>query len=115
MNVLLHSICRAGLNRGRIRDALTGVETYDGVTGHMVFDPNCKNISPLFLGTVHDGKITYQRITMDKPYAKSARMESNTRALQLQPRVPVTCRLPFSVLMRTNSRALPRRCNSSAN
>ena len=72
MQVLLQSICRAGLNRGRIRDALTGVTEYDGVTGHMVFDPNCKNISPLFLGTVHDGKITYRRITMDKvqPYAK---------------------------------------------
>lgn len=72
MQVLLQSICRAGLNRGRIRDALTGVTEYDGVTGHMVFDPNCKNISPLFLGTVHDGKITYHRITMEKvqPYAK---------------------------------------------
>lgn len=72
MQVLLQSICRAGLNRGRIRDALTGVTEYDGVTGHMVFDPNCKNISPLFLGTVHDGTITYRRITMDKvqPYAK---------------------------------------------
>ena len=72
MQVLLQSICRAGLNRGRIRDTLTGVTDYDGVTGHMVFDPNCKNISPLFLGTVHDGKISYRRITMEKvqPYAK---------------------------------------------
>ena len=71
MQVLLQSICRAGLNRGRIRDTLTGVTEYDGVTGHMVFDPNCKNISPLFLGSVHDGKITYRRITMEKvqPYA----------------------------------------------
>jgi len=72
MQVLLQSICRAGLNRGRIRDALTGVTDYDGVTGRMVFDPNCKNISPLFLGTVHAGKITYRRITMEKvqAYAK---------------------------------------------
>ncbi|HET8826259.1 MAG TPA: ABC transporter substrate-binding protein [Terriglobales bacterium] len=72
MQVLLQSICRAGLNRGRIRDTLTGMTEYDGVTGQMVFDPNCKNISPLFLGAVHDGKITYRRITMEKlqPYAK---------------------------------------------
>ena len=72
MQILLQSVCRAGLNRGRIRDALTGVTEYDGVTGHMVFDPNCKNISPLFLGTVHDGTITYRRITMEKvqPYAR---------------------------------------------
>src|SRR5271167_2187522 len=44
MRVLLDAICRAGLNRGRIRDALTATETYKGVTGDMVFDPNCKNI-----------------------------------------------------------------------
>lgn len=73
MQVLLQSICRAGLNRGRIRDALTGVATYKGVTGDMVLDPNCKNISPMFLASVHDGAITYRRITMEKaeqPYAR---------------------------------------------
>ncbi|HEX7893079.1 MAG TPA: ABC transporter substrate-binding protein, partial [Terriglobales bacterium] len=70
MEVLLQAICSAGLNRGRIRDALTGVESYDGVTGHMPFDPNCKNISPMYLGTVRDGKITYRPITMEKPYAE---------------------------------------------
>ncbi len=70
MQVLLQSICRAGLNRGRIRDALTGTEKYDGVTGEMVFDPNCKNISPMFLASVHQGTITYRRITMEKAYAQ---------------------------------------------
>ena len=29
----------------------TGLTSYKGVTGDMVFDPNCKNIAPLFLGT----------------------------------------------------------------
>lgn len=70
MQILLQSICRAGLNRGRIRDALTAIEKYDGVTGEMDFDPNCKNISPLFLASVHDGMIRYRRITMDNPYAR---------------------------------------------
>jgi branched-chain amino acid transport system substrate-binding protein len=70
MQILLLSICRAGLNRGRIRDALTGLENYEGVTGEMVFDPNCKNISPLFLASVHRGAIEYRRITMEKPYAR---------------------------------------------
>ncbi len=70
MQILLQSICRAGLNRGRIRDALTGIENYKGVTGEMVFDPNCKNISPMFLASVHHGTIEYRRITMDKPYAQ---------------------------------------------
>lgn len=69
MQVLLNSICRAGLNRGRIRDALTGVEHHDGVTGKIVFDPNCKNISPLFLATVKNGTIEYRRATMEKTAA----------------------------------------------
>ena len=36
----------------------------------MVFDPNCKNIAPLFLAHVHNGAIEYRRITMEKPYAQ---------------------------------------------
>ncbi|HTZ82893.1 MAG TPA: ABC transporter substrate-binding protein [Candidatus Acidoferrales bacterium] len=70
MRILLDAICRAGLNKGRIRDALTGLTSYRGVTGDMVFDPNCKNIAPLYLAHVHDGQITYRRITMEKPYAQ---------------------------------------------
>src|SRR5581483_9965356 len=70
MNILLNAICRAGLNRGRIRDALTGTRSYRGVTGEMIFDPNCKNISPMFLATVKHGTIEYRKITMEKPYAR---------------------------------------------
>jgi branched-chain amino acid transport system substrate-binding protein len=44
--------------------------SFKGVTGDMVFDPNCKNIAPLFLGQVHDGQIASHRITMEKPYAQ---------------------------------------------
>ena len=70
MQILLEAVCRAGLNRGRIRDALTGITSYKGVTGEMIFDPNCKSISPLFLAHVHNGAIEYRRITMEKPYAR---------------------------------------------
>jgi branched-chain amino acid transport system substrate-binding protein len=69
MQVLLNSICRAGLNRALIRDVLTATEHYDGVTGAMHFDPNCKNISPLFLAKVVKGHIEYRRATMEKAYA----------------------------------------------
>jgi ABC-type branched-subunit amino acid transport system substrate-binding protein len=70
MNILLRAICEAGLNRGRIRDALTGLERYKGVTGEMVFDPNCKNIVPMYLATVRAGKYEFQRYSMNKPYAR---------------------------------------------
>jgi len=69
MNILLQAICRGGLNRGQIRDALYSIEKYHGVTGEMTFDPNAKNIAPLYLGKVKDGKIAYRRYTMEKPYA----------------------------------------------
>ena len=72
MNMLLDSICKAGLNRARIHDALANIEQYDGVTGPMIFDPNQKNVAPLFLGTVHDGAITYRPATMEKTPAEPA-------------------------------------------
>jgi len=71
MNILLESVCKAGLNRGKIRDALTGTQHYKGVTGEMTFDPNCKNVVPMFLGTVHGGKVKYQRYGMEPPYART--------------------------------------------
>ena len=64
MNILLDSICKAGLNRIRIQDALDDIGQYDGVTGHMVFDPNEKNVSPMYIGTVHNGAITYRLAPM---------------------------------------------------
>jgi ABC-type branched-subunit amino acid transport system substrate-binding protein len=73
MNVLLDSICRAGLNRGRIRDAFTAIEQYHGVTSDMVMDVNCKNISPLYLGTIRAGrKVDFRRYPMQLPYAQSS-------------------------------------------
>ncbi len=69
MNILLQAICRAGLNRGLIRDALAGLEQYQGVTGRMTFDPNSKNIVPLYLATVKDGKYQFRRYPMQASYA----------------------------------------------
>ncbi len=78
MNALLDSICKAGLNRARIHDALANIVDYEGVTGHMIFDPNQKNVEPMYLGTVHNGAITYRVAKMDKepqalPCAPAAR------------------------------------------
>jgi branched-chain amino acid transport system substrate-binding protein len=77
MNALLDSICKAGLNRARIHDALADIDKYDGVTGGMTFDPNQKNVAPMYLGTVHNGQIAYRVETMEKkaaapptPYAR---------------------------------------------
>ncbi len=42
---------------------------YRGVTGEMVFDPNAKNIAPLYLGKIHNGKAEFRREPMQKAYA----------------------------------------------
>jgi branched-chain amino acid transport system substrate-binding protein len=82
MNILLGSICRAGLNRARIQDALDQVYQYDGVTGRIVLDPLNKNVSPMYLGTVHDGRITYRVATMDAPAGKA---DASTRPATVTP------------------------------
>ena len=91
MSILLQAICKGGLNRGQIRDALTGLEHYKGVTGDMVFDPNCKNIVPLYLATVKQGKIEYRRYPMKKEYARVGEggVEYNGPALADAPSGPL--------------------------
>jgi branched-chain amino acid transport system substrate-binding protein len=76
MNALLDSICKAGLNRARIHDALADIEEYDGVTGHMIIDPNQKNVAPMFLGTVHNGAIAYRPMPMQKQEATKQTSQS---------------------------------------
>ena len=88
MNILLDSICKAGLNRARIHDALGNVEQYDGVTGQMVFDPNLKNTAPLYLGTVHNGSVTYRIALMEKTPAPIADTAPAGRPDSSQPKSP---------------------------
>jgi branched-chain amino acid transport system substrate-binding protein len=61
MNILIAAIEKAGLNRGRIMDALRDyqMKTYQGVTGTAYFDHTLNNISPVNLARVKDGKFEY--------------------------------------------------------
>jgi len=70
MRILLDAVCRAGLNRARIRDVFYGLERYRGVTGEMIFDPNAKNIASLYLGKIRNGKAEFRREPMQKAYAR---------------------------------------------
>ncbi len=94
MNALLDSICKAGLNRARIHDALANIENYDGVTGHMVFDPNQKNVAPLYLGTVHNGAVTYRVATMEKPLAAPQPMAA--KAASAPPQMAAAPQAPYA-------------------
>jgi branched-chain amino acid transport system substrate-binding protein len=90
MNVLLESICKAGLNRARIHDALADTEEYDGVTGHMIFDPNQKNVAHMYLGTVHNGTISYRVATMEKAAAAQTSSTGQSQG------VPPTAQVPYA-------------------
>ncbi|MFZ1087552.1 MAG: ABC transporter substrate-binding protein [Terracidiphilus sp.] len=88
MSALLDSICKAGLNRARIHDALADIEEYDGVTGHMIFDPNQKNVAPMYLGTVHNGAITYRVATMEKEQVPAPHPVSAVQVPPVAPQAP---------------------------
>jgi hypothetical protein len=57
----------------------------------MTFDPNCKNIVPMYLATVRGGKYDFRRYGMDAPYAKVAEgaIEYNGPAVADTPAGPV--------------------------
>ena len=61
MNILLAAMEKAGLNRGRIMDALRDyqMKTYQGVAGPIYFDHTLNNLAPVSLARVKDGKFEY--------------------------------------------------------
>ena len=61
MNIMIAAIEKAGLNRGRIMDALRAyqMKTYHGVTGTDYFDHTLNNLAPISLARVKNGKFEY--------------------------------------------------------
>jgi len=69
MNILIAAIQKAGLNRGRIMDALREYETktYDGVAARAVFDYTLNNVAPVTMTQVRDGKFVYWKGEIRRP------------------------------------------------
>lgn len=59
MTLLIQAIRTAGLNRARIRDALTAVQTFRGVTGEIPFDATHNDVGPVWLAEVRHGKFHF--------------------------------------------------------
>jgi branched-chain amino acid transport system substrate-binding protein len=61
INLLIGAVERAGLNRGRIMDALREHQgrDYEGVAGQFEFDHVLNNIAPLTMARVEGGKFVY--------------------------------------------------------
>jgi branched-chain amino acid transport system substrate-binding protein len=61
MNILIAAIQKAGLNRGRIMEALRDYQTkeYGGVADRVKFDRTLNNVAPITLAQVRSGKFVY--------------------------------------------------------
>lgn len=75
MNILIQAIRTAGLNRVRIRDTLTSLKTYRGVTGEIVFDASHNDVGPVWLAEVHDGAFHFSPSPLGPVDANSKRQK----------------------------------------
>jgi len=59
MNMTIKAINKVGLNRYLIRDELTGLKSYDGVTGEIIFDNTWNDVGPIFIAEIKDGDYVF--------------------------------------------------------
>jgi ABC-type branched-subunit amino acid transport system substrate-binding protein len=55
MNIMIEAVRRAGLNRVRIRDEMTDLTSYSGVTGEIIFDERWDDVGPIWMAEIRDG------------------------------------------------------------
>jgi ABC-type branched-subunit amino acid transport system substrate-binding protein len=55
MKIMIEAVRRAGLNRVRIRDELTSLRSYRGVTGEIILDERWDDIGSIWMVEVRDG------------------------------------------------------------
>jgi hypothetical protein len=59
MNITINAIRKVGLNRYLIRDELTDLKNYDGVTGEIIFDASWNDIGRIFMAEIEDGEYNF--------------------------------------------------------
>lgn len=70
MRMIIQSIRRAGLNRVRIRDELTKLRTFRGVTGMIRFDTTWNDVGPVWMAVVKNG--THQFFPSPREFGSDA-------------------------------------------
>ncbi len=63
MNMTIKAIQKAGLNRALIRDELTGLKLYKGVTGDIIFDHTWNDVGPIWMAEIKDGSFSFSPTT----------------------------------------------------
>lgn len=59
MKIMIEAVRRAGMNRVRIRDELTGLRSYRGVTGEIILDERWDDVGPIWMAEVRDGRFHF--------------------------------------------------------
>lgn len=55
MNITIGAIRKVGMNRALIRDELTSIGTYQGITGDIVFDATWNDVGQIWMTEIRDG------------------------------------------------------------
>jgi len=59
MNMTIDVIRKVGLNRYLIRDELTSLKSYDGITGEIVFDATWNDVGRIYMAEIKDGEFIF--------------------------------------------------------
>lgn len=59
MNMTIDAIRKVGLNRALIRDELTGIGTYNGVTGEIIFDASWNDVGQIWIAEIKEGDFLF--------------------------------------------------------
>lgn len=65
MNMTIDAIDKVGLNRALIRDELTGLKSYQGVTGEILLDGSWNDVGRIFMAEIKDGDYIFTPATWD--------------------------------------------------
>lgn len=71
--MLIAAIKKVGPNRYRIRDEMSGLDEYTGVTGHMRFDARWDNIAPIVVAEYKEGRWHFAPAPQTSPARTAAK------------------------------------------
>ncbi|MEZ5070858.1 MAG: ABC transporter substrate-binding protein [Bacteroidales bacterium] len=63
MNMIIDAVNHVGLNKALIRDYLTGLESFQGITGNIVFDPSWNDVGQIFMAEIKNGDFQFYPAT----------------------------------------------------
>lgn len=73
MKIMIAAVHTVGLNRVLIRDVLTALKTYRGVTGEIIFDASHNDVGRIWMAEVRQGKFRYfpSPLSLKNEYTKN--------------------------------------------